>query len=58
MHVDEFNKQLAPYYAQFGYYASGSLPDPAQNTVIENLTSNPDIAVAITLENIAILNDL
>lgn len=51
MYLDEFNEEFAPFYAEFGYHASGSLSEFAQDAVISNLMSNPDSALAIALEH-------
>lgn len=51
MNLNEFNKAFSPFYAEFGYCASGSLPELAQNAVVRNLVRFPDTAIEIVLEH-------
>lgn len=55
MHVDQFNEEFAPFYADFRYYGSVQLPEYIrQETLAANMLTRPDDAIAITIEHLQV----
>ena len=52
MHIDQFNTEFEPFYAEFGYFGSVHLPEGITPLEIaSDMTTRPDNTIAIVVEH-------